>query len=207
MWDEMTNTSAPLSATLGPGTGDDPLASASRSAAVWVWAVGALEVLFSGCLMASVAATSALPRQRLVDELRRQNWSPQQIDQIHVLYPLLWAVAVVIFFCGVVPGLAYLAMGFGVRAGRMGWVTACLALTVTQSLVLGVLLLTHLAGAVFSGDPGALTAGALVFGSPLALLGAVVYRLLIVSRHRREHLDLQTDPWRPVNDPLFGPDT
>jgi hypothetical protein len=62
-------------------------------------------------------------------------------------------------------------------------------------------------GAVFSGDPGALTAGALVFGSPLALLGAVVYRLLIVSRHRREHLDLQTDPWRPVNGHLFGPDT
>ena len=65
-----------------------PGTSMTRSAAVWVWVIGVMEILFSSCLAGSVFVAVVMPRQQLFDQLRR-DWTPQQVEQFELIYPLL----------------------------------------------------------------------------------------------------------------------
>ena len=71
----------------------------------------------------------------------------------------------------------------------------CLVLAITQSVVLGVLLLTQFAGSLYTADPASFTSGVLLLGTPLAVLASGIYKLLNVQLQHREVVDLETDPW------------
>ncbi len=179
---------------------DDEIVGLNRSASRWIWAIGAVELLLSGCVITTLAAAATTPRQDLFERFR-EVYSPSEIRMFEQIYPLLPALAVTLLVCGAIPGVAYLILGFGVRAGHPTSMATALVLAVTQAIVLGVLLAAQLLGSIVAADPAAFTSGVLVLGTPVALLGAGIYRLILAQRKRREADELGTDPW---NEPALS---
>jgi len=171
---------------LSQATGD----SLRRQAAVWVWAIGSVQAVLFGCCGVSVAWMSIIP----IEEL--QITDPAQFEVISKVYSMSGAVAAMIFFLGFAPAVAYLAMGFAVRAGRKLAIDASTLLAITQAIVFGLIFVVNVAAGLVQGSPAAITGTVLTFGTPLVLL---VYGIRCLWRLRRfDHVDRDeqdTDPW------------
>jgi hypothetical protein len=78
---------------------------------------------------------------------------------------------------GLVPGLVYLAMGFGVQAGRTAAIYVAMLIALTQALVLVAVLVNSAVGAFAQGNPQAFTLAVVLPGSLLGLIVATIWRL------------------------------
>ena len=87
----------------------------------------------------------------------------------------------------------------GVRAGKAAVITFTLLLLFTQAIVIGVLLLANVGAALAQGDPMAVTANVVLFGSLLGLMIAAIRALMNVRHYHEDVLGEQSDPWNQPN--------
>lgn len=177
------------------GTASDGvgLTAACQKAARWVWTVGVLEMAAGGCATTCLGSLATQTKESLLEQA-----GPEfPAAQFELVYPWLAPTAILIFVLGFLPGLVYVLLGFGVKAGRMGQVTFALVLALTQVIVLVFLGLSHVAGAWIAADPCALTSGVVLFGSPIFLLAVTLQWLLRAQRLHRQIQHEETDPWAP----------
>ena len=163
---------------------------AAQRAALFTWIVAGVElVLFGGC-SAAIAIISTVP----LEELRKMG-DPAQIDQIAQIYPMLGAIAVVMFIFGFLPAIAYLILGFGVRAGKPLSITVTLVLAMTQCTVFGVLFINNTLASVQRGDPATLMLNVVTLGSLVGLLGYTARLLWQMKQQANNNRAIHTDPW------------
>lgn len=149
----------------------------ARRAAVMAWVLSAVCLIVFGCLGTSAFVFSRVPHeelQKLFDDSGQQIPAPDP--------GVLGVMALMMVALGVLPGVAYLIAGFGVRAGRSGATNIALYVAITQVIIFGLLALNGVVGAVQAGDPKALTMVVLPFGTLLALLGFTIRDLIRALR-------------------------
>lgn len=96
---------------------------------------------------------------------------------------------------GIVPALIYVISAFGVYAGKHSAMNLALIVLLTQGIVVGIILLTSVAGAIMMASPVDLTVNVLTIGSVMALIIAAIRALLAAREHDQDSLGEQTDPW------------
>lgn len=176
-------------------TGNPPSANpiASR-AALWTWILGVAQVLFSGCLSSAFAVLAVTPLPKLLQEVSEKQ--PESVEVITTMYPLFWPMAGLILVMGFIPGVAYIVAGFGVRKNNSTATYVAMLLAITQTIVLGVLVLSNIVVALSKGDLCSVTFNIIVMGTMLAMIG---YTALLLYRTRRGDVstwqDQSTDPW------------
>lgn len=173
------------------------MSQTGRRAAIWVWVIGAMQLMLSSCFLLMFAALALIPPQMLLNEMHGQ----YSADEIALIYQAVWPSIIVLGLGGSLPGIVYLALGFAVWAGRRPAIITAMVMVITQCIVLGLLLVTQVVAAVLTADPAALTSGVLLFGTPLAVLGRGWFWLHRHNRLHRHHADQLTDPWRDSTPP------
>lgn len=159
---------------------DVPAAPAGicRQASNGVWLIGAVETAVFGFCVAVMAVLASLPPEQF-EEFADQ----ASIEHLTLHQPVFVEVAVTLFVLGVLPGVAYLLLGYPVRQENSLGITAALVLAMTQCMVFGLLLLRNLVATLIEHDPAATTLQILTLGSLLLLLGCGAYRLWQARRH------------------------
>lgn len=181
-WDELEDDAAESTAV-------------AQTASVWLWALGALQVLVFGCCTASIAITAQMPLEAFQQEVAAYELPPQQAAELH---GMLHYSALIVLLMGFLPGVAYLICGFGVRRGKRTAIGLALLLAITQAIVFGVMGLYSLAAAAMAANPVAFTVNFVTFGTILGVLGAAIYWLTKALRFQPTTDADTTDPW---NDP------
>ena len=149
-------------------------------------------MVICGWTTVSLFITAAMPTEQFVE-----NFAPYlPADQLARVHRLLWHLALSILVLGLLPGIAYIYLGFGVRKGRALPTRVAIGLAVMQTAVLAVLVLDAVVTAISGADPVAVTAAILLRGTPLAILIGCVRVLLRARLTQGDHVDLQVDPWR-----------
>ena len=145
-------------------------AASHASAAVWLWVIGALEIVVFSCLAMLFAAFGAMAWSEMEQTLAAQNMSDGMVEQSHSVHAHAGKLAVGMAVVGILPGLAYLVRGVLGRGGggRAGMVASVLLLT--QVVVVAAYGGLSVIGALASGQPGMVTMMVLVYGTPVALL-------------------------------------
>jgi hypothetical protein len=166
-----------------------PPDATARRAAAMVWILGLLEVVLCSCCVVSCLFLAGL-NEESIQTLGKQYQSPEMVKQAQ---SLAFPMAILTVMLGLLPGVGYVVLGFGVRQRKMPAVNTCLLLAMTQGIVLGVLLLLQVVEAVRTLSPMLMTTTALTHGTPMALIVYVI-RLLMSLRAGGEQ-DLETDPW------------
>jgi hypothetical protein len=160
-------------------------------ASMWVWTLGTLEFVASGVMTLACVAFASLPIEK-VQSLVKTAEERAILEQIH---PMMFFAAAGFFVLGVLPGLALIFLGFGVREGRRTAIMASLAICSVQASLLALVLIANLLAAVIQGEPSALFSNLIVLGGiMLAQLGCV--RSLWDARAGgSSQWDIDTDPW------------
>lgn len=166
---------------------------AAHRASLFLWIVAAIELFGCACMSAMFAAISVLPDAQFAEAAAQQGADMAQMETVRKAGPML---AVVFIILGIVPGIAYAILAFFVRKRKSAAVTISLVLAVTQAIVLGIIFLTGLAQGILGANPVALTTNFVMFGTPLALLGAAIYWLYRTQSPAAaaHHLEPR-DPW------------
>ncbi len=140
----------------------------------------------------SLFIAAAMPIEQFVDNYSQYLPADQLASKHHELPH--WALS--ILFLGLLPGIALIYLGFGIRKGRARPTQIAVGLAVMQIAVLAVLVLDAIVTAISGADPLAVTAAVLVRGTPLAILIGCVRILLRARLAQSEAVDLHVDPWR-----------
>lgn len=179
----------PLRTTWNPPS-PNPIAS---RAALWTWILGVIQVLLSGCLASVFAVMAVMPLTQLQEIYAGQ---PQSFELIAKMHPRFWPMAGLMLVMGFIPGVAYIIAGFGVRKNNGTATYVAMLLAITQTIVLGVLVLNNIAVALTQGDLCQVTFNVVVMGTMLGMIG---YTALLLYRTRRGDVsnwqDQSTDPW------------
>ena len=138
------------------------------------------------------AALSLVSEEQFAEAAAKQGADQAALDAVRKGGPMFALIFVVL---GVAPGVAYFVLAFFVRKRKRGAITTSMALAVTQAIVIGVIFLSGLAQAVLAANPVALTTNCLVFGTPLALLGAAIYWLFRTQSPDLPQRVEARDPW------------
>lgn len=144
----------------------DPL----RRAAILTWVIGGIEIVLGGCCTTLLGIASVVPPNEL---LRHEELPPEQIEAIEPLIPYLGMIAFGVFTLCLVPGVAYILLGFAVRNGRRSLTMLALLMAATQTLVLGL----YLAMSVLSG----LLEGLLVYVSIFVITFGSLFVVLLFT--------------------------
>jgi hypothetical protein len=159
-------------------------------AATVLWIIAGLQLLASVCCCGAWTVMLVLPQHMLDQAAQQQNMPPQMIADMRRFAPVVIAVVVCL---GILPAIAYAVLGFGVRAGKTAAATTASLIAMTQSIVIGIMLLVALVEGVRQANPAQVTFHVLIFGSMLALL---VYAIRLLMAVRRGPMDeLSRDPW------------
>lgn len=156
-----------------------------HTTALMVWIVGAVcVVVFGLCSVATLALAILQPAEVM---------SQFPSEQIEALRIGLWLMPVCMSVFFILPGIALLVLGFGVRAGKRGSIVAAVSIVWTQAGLLGILLMLNLIGAGVSGDLLGLLINFVVFGAILALFVTTALKLHATRPGKpADHFD---DPW------------
>ena len=117
-------------------------------------------------------------------------------EQLQLVHGRLWSVTTLLLALGVVPGLVYLGLGFGVRRGALLPIRSALVVAGTQAVVLCVIAVNVFVLALFALDPVAASVGVVLLGTPAVLL---VFSLRAILRAKSDQVYLKSidaDPWR-----------
>ena len=172
---------------LPPQREDD---AAPHRSAKWVWIVGGIETILFGCCSIFLALTASVP----LDELEKMA-DPAQFEMIRQAHPMLRTVAITTFVLGFVPGVAYLILGFGIKAGQPLPMTIALVLTMMQCIVFGILLINNILSATQVGHPLGVTVNIVTLGSLVGILGYTTHLLWQVKQLTRTNMPVNDDPW------------
>lgn len=178
-----------------------------RRASVFLWIAGAIEVLLMGCMAAALFVATIMPMEQIIEHGRATEQQAQEIRQLKDTPGLITATCIGIVVLGVLPGAAYLVLGFFVRLGKRGAMAMAQALLLMQCILLGLFTIGGIYNALMMGDPTAMTMVVLIFGSMVGLLG---YTCLLLHRARLAqsvNLDTQSDPWSHQTPGSPGPRT
>ncbi|MBI1336272.1 MAG: hypothetical protein GC164_04840 [Phycisphaera sp.] len=152
--------------------------SAPRRAGLMLWVLGGLEAVCLGFMSLMMFATMALPptdRDKLIQEAAKQyQVSTEAVSRMFDALPMM-GLAYIVF--GVLPGLALVVLGFLVRKPVRWAATTAIVIVLAQAIITGFLLLNAVASAAMGGNPVMLTAGVVMFGTPLAIMVYTLTRL------------------------------
>lgn len=157
-----------------------------------MWIISAIQVLGCSCMSAMFVAIAFISDEQFAEAAAKQSADPAAIDAVRKGGPMLALVFVIL---GVAPGVAYFVLAFFVRKRKRGAVTASMALAITQAIVFGVIFLSGVLQGITTANPVALTMNFLVFGTPLALLGATIYWLYRIQSPAAARPVEPRDPW------------
>jgi len=166
---------------------------ACTRAAVLLWILGAIELVGFGCCGGIFTFLAVLPVETIREMVAEQPMPPQiSVEQIHAWAPMFAGTILVL---GILPALVYAISAFGVYAGKSAACNLALMVLMTQGIVLGVFLLSSVAGAIMMASPMDLTINVIVFGSILALIIAAIRALLTAREFKQDTSGEQADPW------------
>lgn len=163
----------------------------TSKAALWVWTLGTLEFVASGVMTVAFVAFASLPIEK-VQSLVKTAEERAILEQIH---PVMSFAVAGFFVLGVLPGLALIFLGFGVREGRRTAIVASLAICGVQASLLALVLIANLLAAVIQGEPTALFSNLIVLGGILLAQLACVRSLWDARAGGSSQWDIDTDPW------------
>lgn len=184
-------TSVPPPTPWGPPPGPSP-DSLRRRSALALWALGGVQVVIYGCCSFVAALVGGTPLVELQKHLPPGETLPPGSDMAH---PYMVPLAVLGLLLGFFPGLAYIVLGFPVRAGLRAPTLGAAVLTLVQAAAQSVGLVLVVAGAAMTGDPVALGLGLLGGGAMLGAQGVLAYWLIRLLRAPAIDEALETDPW------------
>ncbi len=173
---------------------------AFRRAARALWVTGTLFALLGGACGLMFAAVGATPFDQLVAQ-GEGRFTPEQIDTLRGLHPLLLGVAAALGLVLFLPGLVMLVLGFFVRRGSRFATVAALTVTILELLLIAFAGLSSIVNAVLTADLAAALTAIVMFGVPVALLVWTTLRLLQARRalnargHGDDHPHPDDDPW------------
>ncbi len=168
-----------------------PDKGSTARASLWVWALGTLELVTSGVMMLACMTFASLPIEKIQAMVKTAE-ERAMLEQIHPMMPMAAAGA---FVLGVLPGLALIVLGFGVRDGRRSAIMACLAIAGVQAVLLALVLIANMVGALIQGDPAALFSNLIVLGGIMLAQLACVRSLWYARAGGSSQWDIDSDPW------------
>ncbi|MCX5658717.1 MAG: hypothetical protein NTW19_03220 [Planctomycetota bacterium] len=175
----------------GSAPGPSP-ESLRRRAALLLWALGGVQVVCFGCCSFVLGAFGFRSMEEIQKLLPPGEVLPPGTAAAH---PFLIPVAVGVLLVGFFPGVAYIVLGFPVRAGLRGPTIAALAVSASQAAVMAMGVFVMVLGSLAAGDMGSLATSAAMGGGMLVALGVLVVLLVTILRAPGMDDDLETDPW------------
>jgi hypothetical protein len=155
---------------------NSPGRAASRAASL-LRALGALEIPLFLLLAMGYAWVASLTPQQLAERVQARELSLRQAQVLAEAQPAAGRIAAAAVMIGVLPGVAYVAMSFGVRRGASLAVLGSLLLAATQLIAFTAAVVERLLSALGGGNPLIVTVTVLLGGTLVGLLGAAVYWL------------------------------
>ncbi len=122
----------------------NPGPSPHKKASVWLWTLGGLGAITGTCMVMGLAQIAAWPVEQIVKELAPR-FNEEQATLVKAM-AMPTAIGLVLFW--LLPAIAYLMLGFGVRAGRGSAIRTARWITLVQLIVIGLLILLGLPGAL-----------------------------------------------------------
>ena len=177
----LDNTPAPPRAPGPPSEWDTQANSKLRpfgQAGLLLWIIGGAELIV-GSLLAIMALLGATLS---VQQLERADHDTRQIDAILAVQPLMLPMAATCLLLAAVPGGVIIYLGFAVRRRRPLAIQFAYMLSLTQAIVLAVLLTSSIVIGIHAGQPTSVTGHMLILGTPLAMLIYVIMLLLHARR-------------------------
>lgn len=163
----------------------------TRRAALWVWALGALELVASGVMTIACMALASMPVEKILTMVQTAE-ERAMLEQIH---PMMSVAASLFFVLGVLPGVALIVLGIGVRDGRRDAIVASLTIVGTQMMLLGLVLIANVLGAMIQGEPSAMISNLIVLGGIMLAQWACVRTLWHARAAGSSPWDIDSDPW------------
>lgn len=139
-------------------------------AAIWLWVIGGLEVVLFSCLATAFAVFGAMAWSEIETTFAAQDMPGDVVEMYRSIHPHAGKLALGLSLIGVLPGLAYLVLGFLVRAGGARAALVASVLLLTQAVVVGLYGALSVFGALTTGQPGMVTMMVLMYGTSAALL-------------------------------------
>ena len=149
-------------------------AGSSERAARWIWWIGGAETLLFGTCSALSANVASTPVERIISQLD----GSVDVAQLTAAHEKLWPVVALLLILGVVPGLAYLVLGFGIRRGVLAATRVGLVICGTQAVVVTFFAVNTVLAAILTLNPVAVSVWVILLGTPTALLMFLVRALL-----------------------------
>ncbi len=172
--------------------------AARKRAAIFLWITGAALTLSMGCCSLIYGLMAVMPTNQFLDASNPQH--AELIEQLDIVGPYLPYVALAVAMLGFLPGLAYLALAFGVRKGHRGQTLTCEVLLLMQCIVLGGMTALGLMGALLQGQVVGVVMVLVSLGGLLTLL-IYTFTLLLRIGHPGARAtvtvedDASRDPW------------
>jgi len=162
-------------------------------AAIWVWIVGAVETVVFGCMGCALSVAALTPLNKL-EEILADHPMRENID-LEQGYKMLWMVAVLFIVLGLMPGIAYLALGFAVKARKAALTNFALMLLMTQSIVWGLILVINVGSGFVNGSPAEVTLSVLTLGTLVVLIVVAIRTILSIGPAELGASAEHSDPW------------
>ena len=141
------------------------------------------EIILFGCCSGIFFYLPSAPLDQLADNPDLNAQQLETLDQIsQTPSEILYAIGIGGLLIGVLPGLLYLFLAFGVRRTRTASIMICLVMSIAQTIVVAVMFLQHVFGALMSGDPCQVTFAIVLWGSMGGLLFFTIRWLFIARR-------------------------
>ena len=175
--------------SFGVPTGQSPIAA--RAAMMLIF-VGGIEILSFGLLALGCLKIAATPIAELQEQLK---FPAEQLEQLAQSQALAIPFAVAFGLLGVVPGISYILLSFGVRALRYVPTQIALLFVATQLIAFGIVFVMCVGYAMLLVNPVAVTAYVLTLGTLLMLLGFTFRNLLQARLGAKLRLTSDREPW------------
>lgn len=172
-----------------------PNESSANTAAILLWVLAALQIIFFGCCSMSLGAAALMPYEQLAEQ---QSW--QQVDEqaLQMVHNAAGAIAIGTLVGGCVPAIAYLILGFFVKQIRKPAIITTIVILAIQTLIFALLLGLSILGSLAQGNIPGLIMCLFLFGAPVGLQSLTMYYLFKAMPNGSEMSQFsgnQPEPW------------
>ena len=174
-----------------PGRPGGPTEAANK-AAVYVWLCAGLSLLTACCCVFTALGLAIVPTDELIRQLPADLPNREQVIQALPTLGVVMGIFGVLLM--LIPAVTLGLLGFPVRSGSRGASIASMIVLGIQAGVLGLMLLTILAGVLINGAVGDMIV-VIILASMMAVFVRAIFTVWSALNSRPSSQPTPVDPW------------